>query len=228
MAADASVMLTLARTEPDHAAPSRARQFSMIGVPLPQAGVEVRRVPLAGMRAATNYEVLFDDATAPADAVIGERGSGFHNLRASLAVERIGAAGISIGIGLGALELHTAWATDREAYGRPIGGFQAVQQPVADSTAELAAALLMAESAVRRFEAGEDVTAVAGMAKLIASETTARIVDRGMRAMAAHGYAADSLMQMYFRDARLQLFSPISNEMIRNIIGERLGLPRSY
>jgi len=77
-------------------------------------------------------------------------------------------------------------------------------------------------------ERGEPALAYAAMAKLHAGETAARVVDRGMRAMGAAGLAEESAMQMLFRDARLQLFSPVSNEMTRNILGEALGLPRSY
>jgi alkylation response protein AidB-like acyl-CoA dehydrogenase len=81
---------------------------------------------------------------------------------------------------------------------------------------------------VSAIEAGAPARDLAGMAKLNAAEATARIVDRGMRAMGAMGLAEESAMQMYFRDARLQLFSPVSNEMIRNVLGEALGLGRSY
>ena len=190
---------------------------------------------LSGMRAAATCEVFLDGAEAPAGNLIGERGRGFHALRGALAVERLLAAGISLGIGVGALEEMVRYAAEREAFGRPIGAFQAVQHPIADSAAELSAALCLAERVALADEgatsvgvAGPDPTSLAAMAKLVAAETTARIVDRGMRIFAAHGLAASSLMQRYFRDARLQLFSPISNEMIRNLLGERLGLPRSY
>jgi len=49
-----------------------------------------------------------------------------------------------------------------------------------------------------------------------------------MRILAGYGFVEESPMARYFRDARLQVFSPISNEMARNLIGERLGLPKSY
>jgi alkylation response protein AidB-like acyl-CoA dehydrogenase len=103
-----------------------------------------------------------------------------------------------------------------------------VQHPAADSAAELAAARSLTAAAVAAIESGAPTTVLAAMAKLQAAETAARVVDRGMRAMGAMGLAEESAMQMYFRDARLQLFSPVSNEMTRNVIGESLGLPRSY
>ena len=146
----------------------------------------------------------------------------------TLDVERVMAAGISLGIARAALDLHLAHLRKREAFGGAIGRFQALQHAAADSHRGIyrgpgigqhgGACHLRTAGA---FDARRDGQAVA-------AESTARIVDRGMRAMGAQGLAEESAMQMYFRDARLQLFSPVSNDMIRNILGESLGLPRSY
>ncbi|WP_110241593.1 acyl-CoA dehydrogenase family protein [Nocardioides gilvus] len=227
LAEEASVVFVLARTDP---APEdrRARGLSLIAVPTDQPGVQVRRVHLAGMRAAGTCEVFLDDALAPEASLVGERGKGLRIISQALDVERVLAAAISLGIGRAALDLALAYVKEREAFGRPIGALQAVQHPLADSLAEFHAARALVDACVTRIESGEQAISYAGMAKLVASETTARIVDRAMRAMGAMGLAEESAMQMYFRDARLQLFSPISNEMIRNLIAEDAGLPRSY
>lgn len=227
LAEEATVIFVLARTDP---APEdrRARGLSLIAVPTDQPGVQVRRVHLAGMRAAGTCEVFLDDAVAPEANLVGERGKGLRIISQALDVERVMAAAISLGIGRAALDLALAYVREREAFGRPIGGLQAVQHPLADSLAELHAARALVDATVARIESGEPAVSYAGMAKLVASETTARIVDRTMRVMGAMGLAEESAMQMYFRDARLQLFSPISNEMVRNLIAEDAGLPRSY
>jgi acyl-CoA dehydrogenase len=172
--------------------------------------------------------VFFDGAVAPLENLVGARGRAMNILGQTLDVERVLAAGISLGIGRAALDLHVRYAGEREAFGRPIGALQAVQHPAADSIAELTAARALTNTTVRMIEAGQSASAMSAMAKLTAAESTARIVDRGMRAMGAMGLAEESAMQMLFRDARLQLFSPVSNEMIRNILAESLGLPRSY
>ncbi len=232
LAQEAEAVFVLARTDAPQEG-RRSRGLSVIAVPTDQPGVHVRRVHLAGMRAAITCEVFLSDAVAPLDHLVGERGRGMALLARTLDVERVMAAAISLGIGRAALDLHVAHASARTAFGRPIGAFQAVQHPAADSVAELAAARALVESAVRVIERAapsEDSRAMtlSAMAKLIAGETTARVVDRGMRAMGAMGLAEESAMQMYFRDARLQLFSPVSNEMVRNVLAESLGLPRSY
>lgn len=227
LASEADLVFVLCRTDPG-SAEHASRGLSLIAVPTDQPGVQIRRVHLAGMRAAMTCEVTLDNACAPHDHLIGERGRGMRVLARTLDVERLMAAAISLGIGRAAAELHRDYACQRAAFGRPIGALQAVQHPLADSAAELAAARALIEATTDRLEHGHSAHPQAAMAKLVTSETTARIVDRGMRALGAMGLADESRMQMYFRDARLQLFSPISNEMTRNILGESLGLPRSY
>ncbi len=224
---EADVIFTLARTddaEPGH----RSHGLSLIAVPTDQPGVETRRVHLAGMRAAITTEVFLDGARAPLDSVVGGRGRGMVMLGRTLDVERVIAAGISLGIARGALDLHLEHLRQREAFGRPLGALQVLQHAAADSITELTAARALVACAVTAIESGAPARELAGMAKLNAAEAAARIVDRGMRAMGASGLAEESAMQMFFRDARLQLFSPVSNEMVRNILGEAMGLPRSY
>lgn len=228
MAHHADQMLLLARTDEPTDPTRRARGLSLIQVPMDQPGITVNRVPLAGMRAAGTCEVVLDDAVAPLDNLVGERGRGFHGLRASLAVERVLSAAISNGIGRRTLDLALAYAQEREAFGRPIGDFQAVQHRLVDAVAEVSAAQLLVERAVRAIDEDVEATAAATLAKAYAAEATARAVDVGMRTMAAMGLAAEGSMQMLFRDARLQLFSPVSNDMARNLSAEALGLGRSY
>ncbi|GGO66587.1 acyl-CoA dehydrogenase family protein [Nonomuraea cavernae] len=227
LAHEAEVAFVLCRTDPAEEG-RRSRGLSLIAVPLDQEGVTVRRVHLAGMRAAGTCEIFLDDAVAPLDNLVGARGRAMSILGKTLDVERVLAAGLSLGIGRAALDLHVSHLKEREAFGRPIGAFQALQHAAADSIADLTASRALVDAAVRSIEAGEPSLEMSAMAKLVAAESTARIVDRGMRAMAASGLAEESAMQMYFRDARLQLFSPVSNDMIRNILGESMGLPRSY
>ena len=66
------------------------------------------------------------------------------------------------------------------------------------------------------------------MAKLVAAECVSRLVDHASRVMGAMGIAEESAMQRFLRDARLQLFSPVNNDLVRSIIAQGLGMPRSY
>ncbi len=226
-AGDADAILVLCRTDPIENN-KRARGLSLILTPRQQPGVEVRKLELMGMRAGGTSEVFFDDATAPADALVGERGRGWYALLSSLDEERILSAAIYVGITAATLDIALQYAKDRAAYGRPIGAFQAIQHPLADVATELAQIRLLTQKAAWLLSQGRECARESAMAKLAASETAIRCTDRCMRVLGGYGLVEASPLERLFRDARLGPFSPISNEMVKNFLGERMGLPRSY
>jgi len=224
---DADAILVLCRTDASEGA-KRARGLSLVLTPRNQPAVEVRRLELMGMRAACTCEVFLDGARAPADAVVGQEGRGWYHLLATLDEERILCAAMYVGITSAVLDQALQYARDREAFGRPIGAFQAVQHPLADTATELEQIRLLTAKAAWLLSNGRECSMEACMAKLAATEAAVRATDRCMRVLGGYGLVEESAMERLFRDTRLGPFSPISNEMVRNIVGERLGLARSY
>jgi acyl-CoA dehydrogenase len=227
LADDADAILVLCRTDPAEGA-KRARGLSLVLTPRHQPAVQVRRLELMGMRAACTCEVFLDDARAPADALVGGQGNGWRTLLASLDEERILCAAMYVGITSAALDQALQYARDRNAFGRPIGGFQAVQHPLADTATDLEQIRLITAKAAWLQSNGRECATEAAMAKLAATEAAIRATDRCMRVLGGFGLVEETPMERLFRDARLGPFSPISNEMVRNFVGERLGLPRTY
>ena len=224
---DADAILVLCRTEPIEGG-KRARGLSLVLTPRRQEAVQVRRLELMGMRAACTCEVFLDGAKAPADALLGERGRGWYHLLATLDEERILCAAMYVGMTAAVLEQALQYAKDRAAFGRPIGGFQAIQHPLAEVATELEQIRLITLKAAWLQSNGRDCAGEAAMAKLAATETAVRATDKCMRVLGGFGLVEASPMERIFRDTRLGPFSPISNEMVKNFLGERMGLPRSY
>lgn len=224
---DADAILVLCRTDEGETA-KRARGLSLVLTPRQQPAVTVRRLELMGMRAACTCEVFLDDAVAPADAVVGQQGRGWYHLLATLDEERILCAAMYVGITAAVLEQATQYAKDRQAFGRSIGAFQAVQHPLANTATELEQIRLLTMKAAWLQANGKECAKEAAMAKLAATEAAVRATDRGMRVLGGYGFVEESPMERLFRDTRLGPFSPISNEMVLNFIGERMGLARSY
>lgn len=223
---DNDVIFVLCRTdEPTDG--KKARGLSMILIERQEA-IRVRKLRMLGMRSAGTSEVWFDEARTPESRLIGERGRGFYHLIGSLNDERIMAAASGLGTAAAAFDEALTYAMQREAFGRPIGQFQAIQHYLADMAIGLEQSRLLTQKAAWLLEHGRPCALEACMAKVSVAEMLTNMTDRGLRILAGHGFTDDSPMERYFRDGRLQPFSPMSNEMGRNTIGELLGLPRSY
>ena len=134
-----------------------------------------------------------------------------------------------MGIGRRALAKATTYAKERIVFGRPIGKNQAIQHPLAESWAELAAAELMVLRAAHLYDRGEPCGAEANAAKYLASEAAFDACDLAVRTHGGMGYASEFNVERYFREAVAMRLAPVSRELILCYLAERvLGLPKSY
>jgi alkylation response protein AidB-like acyl-CoA dehydrogenase len=201
----------------------------MFLVPTDAAGVQIRALDTFGIHGMSTCAVVYDDVVVTDESVLGEVDAGLRQVFATINREGLNAAAACIGAGRGALELAVQYAKDREVFGKPVGAFQTPQHWLVDGAVALESARGLMVRAAEIEVAGGDAGALASMAKLVASEGAERIARNGMQLMGGAGYSRDVAMQRFFRDVRLWSFSPLTNEMVRNRIGEQvLGLPRSY
>jgi acyl-CoA dehydrogenase len=120
------------------------------------------------------------------------------------------------------------YVMEREAFGGPIGRFQALQHHIANIAMWRDQAELMVNRAAWLQSLGRPCGQEANMAKVVASELAGQAADLGMQILGGMGYSAETDMQRYWRDVRLFRIGPVTNETARNIIAEGLGLPRSF
>ena len=223
----ADYLLTLVKT--DETASRKAKSLSLFLIPVKDnPGIEIVPLKKFTIKGASACEIFFDNATVPAKNMLGELHNGWYELLKTLNHERIMVAALTNGIGQAALEDMVDYAKKREAFGRPIGQYQAIQHKVADTAMELEFAKLITYKATWLLEQGKPCHMEAAMAKLVSSEMAFNAATRGLDILAGYGVTTDYDMQRYFRDSRQCTFSPISNEMVRNFIAEQFGLPRSY
>ena len=225
-AKEASHLLLLARTDTHEG--SRARGVTSFLVNNPSDGLVVRHIPKVGMRGFGSCEVFLDDVFVPDDLVIGDVGNGFYQMLTTLNNERILVAALCVGIIDGVLEDAVDYAKQRMAFGKTIGSFQAVQHFLADIVMWQKQAELLTYYAAWKQQTGQPCGVESDMAKVQASEYAGKAADLGIQILGGMGYAAETDMQRYWRDARLYRIGPISSEMARNNIAESLGLPRSF
>lgn len=223
----ADYLLTLVKT--DETTSRKAKSLSLFLIPVKDnPGVEIVPLKKFTIKGASACEIFFDNATVPAKNMLGELHNGWYELLKTLNHERIMVAALTNGLGQAALEDMVDYAKKREAFGRPVGQYQAIQHKVADTVMELEFAKLITYKAAWLLEQGKPCHLEAAMAKLVSSEMAFKAGTRGLDILAGYGVTLDYDMQRYFRDSRQCTFSPISNEMVRNFIAEQYGLPRSY
>ena len=223
----ASWLFVVARTSRDPEKPSRGLTVFLVHKDTP--GISWNKIDKLGSRFLHSYEVVYQNVRVPKSSIIGTEGRGWSAILDTLNNERIFIAATCVGLGQGALDDAIRYAHERKAFGRPIGQFQAVQHPLADSMTEIELARLMTYKAAWMQDRGQDCSLPASMAKYFASEAAFRTTDRGMRVLAGYGFTMEYHMQRYYRDVRQLVFAPITNEMTRNFIAQvGCGLPRSY
>lgn len=219
-------ILLLAKT--DREAKKKTLGLTLFVVPTDHPGVEIQKLDMLCARASETTQTFYSDVRLPADAVVGEVGRGFYHLLDSLNNERILLAAMSLGSCRQALDTAVEYANERRAFGRTVGGFQAIQHKLARCAMQLKAARLMTYHAADLQQRGEPCQAEAAMAKVMTSEVAWETAFEGTRLMGGMGISMENDMQRYLRDAWPPLNGPMTNEQALNIIGESLGLERSY
>jgi acyl-CoA dehydrogenase len=223
------LMLLLARTSPrDEARPSAG--MSVLIVDLREAvgnGLTIR--PIRTMLNHGTTEIFIDGLEVPAENLIGEEGKGFRYIIDGMNAERILIAAECLGDGRFFVDRASAYAKEREVFGRPIGMNQGVQFPIARSHVQVEAAALMTEKAAGLFDAGQSCGAEANMAKLLASEASWAAADAALMTFGGAGFAEEYDIERKFRETRLYQTAPVpSNLILSHVATHVLGLPKSF
>ncbi len=229
-AAHSDLMILLARTTPLAEGMKKTQGLSVLLVDMRTArdsGLTIR--PIRTMMNHATTEVFFDNLRVPAENLIGEEGKGFRYILSGMNAERILIAAECIGDAKWLVEKAVAYARDRSVFGRAIGQNQGVQFPLARAYANMRAAELMVQEALRLYEAGANPGAEANMAKMLAADASNEAANAAVQTHGGFGFAEEYDVERKFRETRLYQVAPISTNLILSYLAEHvLGLPRSY
>jgi butyryl-CoA dehydrogenase len=184
-----------------------------------------RRIDKLGYKGLETVEMTYVDHRVPVSSVLGGSdglGRGLHYILGSLELGRINIAARAVGVARAAYDAAMRYAHQRETFGKPIHGHQAIQFKLADMATKLEASKLLVRSAAEKFEAGERADVEAGMAKLFCSETALELATEAMRIHGGYGYTKEFPVERYFRDAPLMIIGEGTNEIQRIVIARGL------
>ncbi|MEK7284143.1 MAG: acyl-CoA dehydrogenase family protein, partial [Acidobacteriota bacterium] len=175
-----------------------------------------------GITCSGSVEIVLDGCEVPAENLIGKEGDGFKIAMATLDGGRIGIAAQAIGIASAALEESLSYSRSREAFGRPIADFQAIQWKLADMATEIDAARLLAHRAAWARDHQERCSLETSMAKLFASEACMRAAKEGVQIHGGYGYINEYTVERLFRDAKITEIYEGTSEVQRLVISKEI------
>jgi alkylation response protein AidB-like acyl-CoA dehydrogenase len=171
-----------------------------------------------GIKASEAVVLSLDEVRVPVANRLGEEGAGFKIAMMQLDGGRVGVGAQALGIAQAALEKALRYAKDREAFGRTISEFQAIQWMLADMATRVEAARALVYRAAWLRQQGEPFTRAASMAKLFASETATFVSHRAIQIHGGYGYTEDYQVERFYRDARVTEIYEGTSEIQRLVI----------
>lgn len=175
-----------------------------------------------GLHASLTAEVILDNCRIPAKNLLGEEGQGTAIAFQGLDNSRIGIAAQSVGLSQRALDEAVKYAKEREAFGKSISNFQAIQFMIADMATWIDAARLLTYKAANLCDAGIPYGKESAMAKLYASEAANRIAYHALQIHGGYGYSKEFFVEQLYRDSRVLAIYEGTSEVQRIVIARHL------
>jgi len=199
------------------------REISNLIVPNGTAGYEpgepYRKM---GWHASDTRPLTFTDCRVPAENLLGGRGAGLRQFLQILDGGRIGVAAMGVGLAQGALDEAIAYARERNAFGRPIASFQAIQGKLADMSTEIEAARLLVYKAALEKDAGRDFSLTAAQAKLKTGRLAVRCAEEAVQIHGGYGYMEEYPVCRFYRDAKILTIGEGTDEVQQMVIARAL------
>ncbi|HUK45658.1 MAG TPA: acyl-CoA dehydrogenase family protein [Gaiellaceae bacterium] len=200
------------------------REISNLLVPNGTPGLEIGEpYEKMGWHASDTRPLVFDACRVAEANLLGERGAGLRQFLEVLDIGRIGVAAMGVGLAQGAFDQALRYARERQAFGRPISRFQAIQAKLADMSTEIEAARLLAYRAAVLKDDGRPFALAAAQAKLKSGLMALQVVDEAVQIHGGYGYIEEYPVCRFYRDAKILTIGEGTDEIQRLVIARALG-----
>jgi short/branched chain acyl-CoA dehydrogenase len=201
------------------------KEISTIIVPVPTPGFTAEPAyNKVGWHASDTHPLSFDDVTVPEANLLGERGRGYANFLRILDEGRIAISALGVGAAQGCLDASVRYASEREAFGAPIGQNQAIAFKLARMQARVHAARVTYYDAAARMIAGKPFKSEAAIAKLISSEAAMDNARDATQIHGGYGFMNEFVVARHYRDSKILEIGEGTSEVQLMLIARELGL----
>jgi short/branched chain acyl-CoA dehydrogenase len=202
--------------------------ISTIIVPSGTAGFTVgQKYSKVGWSASDTRELSFADVRVPEANLLGTQGKGYAQFLSILDEGRIAIAALAVGLAQGCVDECLGYVPQRQAFGRPIGQYQAIQFRIADMEARTCAARAAYYAAAARMLAGQPFKKEAAVAKLVSSNAAMDNARDATQIFGGYGFMNEFPVGRFYRDAKILEIGEGTSEIQRMLIARHLGLPAS-
>jgi len=183
-----------------------------------------------GIRWSDTVELIFEDCKIPAENLLGQEGAGFHVMMKTLDFSRPGVAAQALGIAAGALEYATAYAKERESFGKPIIRHQGVGFKLAEMAmrTEAARQLLYKTCALYQEQPKDmsrmspELIRMSAMSKCYCGDVAMWATIEAVQVLGGYGYIKEFPVERMMRDAKITQIYEGTNEIMRLVISNTL------
>ncbi len=212
----APVIITLARTDQS----GGTGGFTMLLVEPNLPGVTIHPPEKKmGLNGSPTQQISYDNVRVPIQGcTLGQEGHGFYQTMQTLDSGRISIGALSVGLAQAAFDAALQYATEREAFGKPIIRHQAIQWMIADGAMEIEAARLLVYRAAWLKDQGQSFTKEAAMGKLFATEVAEKVAYNAVQILGAYGYSREFPVERIYRDQRLMSIGEGTSQIQRLVI----------
>jgi alkylation response protein AidB-like acyl-CoA dehydrogenase len=215
----AEYIVTLVRTD----SRGGSHSLSLVVVPTDAAGLKIGPPEKKmGLKGSPTHAVTYQDVHVPAENLIGEAGQGLTYTLTVLDGGRVGIGALSVGLAQAAFEEAVRYAKERETFGQPIAGHQAIQWMLAEAATEIQTARLMVYYAAWLKSLGRPYNKEAAMAKMFATEMAERVCRNAIQIHGGYGYSREYPVERIYRDARLMTIGEGTSEVQRLVIARHV------
>lgn len=176
-----------------------------------------------GWHCSDTAELGFDGVRVPVENLVGDEGSGFAQIAEQFVVERVALAVHAYGIAARSLALAAAYTKERQTFGRPLASRQVVQHQLVEMHRQVDVARTYTRDVARRHDAGEEVVALACLAKQTAVEACDHVVDRAVQLFGGAGYMHGTEVERHYRDSRILGIGGGATEVLTDLSARLLG-----
>ena len=216
---NSDLIVTAVKTDPSQ----RHKGISMLVIERDTPGLERgRNLEKIGMHSQDTAELFFNDARVPVENLLVAEGQGFGQMIHNLAQERLSVGVAGVATAHAAIRMTVEYVKEREAFGKPIAGFQNTAFELAACKTETDAAQAFVDEATVALVEGRLTPERAAEVKMFATDVQGRVIDRCLQLFGGYGYMLEYPIARLYADARVSRIYAGSNEIMKQIIGRSL------